>query len=127
MILIDKLPQTEIIKDKGYEILYLIDEVDEFALKVMRDYKGKEFKSISSEDLGIEEEKIEEEKETESKEIFEKMKELLQGKVSKVRFSKRLKNHPVCLASEGEISIEMEKVLKQMPEGDMIKAEKYLK
>ncbi|MBC7088517.1 MAG: molecular chaperone HtpG [Tissierellales bacterium] len=124
--LIDKLPQTEIIKDKGYEILYLIDEVDEFALKVMRDYKGKEFKSISSEDLGIEEEKIEEEKETESKEIFEKMKELLQGKVSKVRFSKRLKNHPVCLASEGEISIEMEKVLKQMPEGDMIKAEKIL-
>lgn len=124
--LIDKLPQTEIIKDKGYEILYLIDEVDEFALKVMRDYKGKEFKSISSEDLGIEEEKIEEEKETESKEIFDKMKELLEGKVSKVRFSKRLKNHPVCLASEGEISIEMEKVLKQMPEGDMIKAEKIL-
>jgi len=124
--LIDKLPQTELIKEKGFEILYLIDEVDEFALKVMRDYKGKEFKSISSEDLGIEEEKIEEEKETESKEIFEKMKELLQGKVSKVRFSKRLKNHPVCLASEGEISIEMEKVLKQMPEGDMIKAEKIL-
>lgn len=124
--LIDKLPQTEIIKDKGYEILYLIDEVDEFALKVMRDYKGKEFKSISSEDLGIEEEKIEEEKETESKEIFDKMKELLEGKVSKVRFSKRLKNHPVCLASEGEISIEMEKVLKQMPEGEMIKAEKIL-
>jgi molecular chaperone HtpG len=124
--LIDKLPQTEIIKDNGYEILYLIDEVDEFALKVMRDYKGKEFKSVSSEDLGIEEEKVEEEKETESKEIFEKMKELLQGKVSKVRLSKRLKNHPVCLASEGEISIEMEKVLKQMPEGSMIKAEKIL-
>ncbi len=124
--LIDKLPQTEIIKDKGYEILYLIDEVDEFALKVMRDYKGKEFKSVSSEDLGIEEEKVEEGKETESKEIFEKMKELLQGKVSKVRLSKRLKNHPVCLASEGEISIEMEKVLKQMPEGSMIKAEKIL-
>lgn len=124
--LIDKLPQTELIKEKGFEILYLIDEVDEFALKVMRDYKGKEFKSISSEDLGIEEEKIEEEKETESKEIFDKMKELLEGKVSKVRFSKRLKNHPVCLASEGEISIEMEKVLKQMPEGDMIKAEKIL-
>lgn len=124
--LIDKLPQTEIIKDNGYEILYLIDEVDEFALKVMRDYKGKEFKSVSSEDLGIEEEKVEEGKETESKEIFEKMKELLQGKVSKVRLSKRLKNHPVCLASEGEISIEMEKVLKQMPEGSMIKAEKIL-
>lgn len=124
--LIDKLPQTEIIKDNGYEILYLIDEVDEFALKVMRDYKGKEFKSVSSEDLGIEEEKVEEGKETESKEIFDKMKEILQGKVSKVRLSKRLKNHPVCLASEGEISIEMEKVLKQMPEGSMIKAEKIL-
>jgi len=124
--LIDKLPQTEVIKDNGYEILYLIDEVDEFALKVMRDYKGKEFKSVSSEDLGIEEEKVEEGKETESKEIFEKMKEILQGKVSKVRLSKRLKNHPVCLASEGEISIEMEKVLKQMPEGSMIKAEKIL-
>lgn len=124
--LIDKLPQTEVIKDNGYEILYLIDEVDEFALKVMRDYKGKEFKSVSSEDLGIEEEKVEEGKETESKEIFDKMKEILQGKVSKVRLSKRLKNHPVCLASEGEISIEMEKVLKQMPEGSMIKAEKIL-
>ncbi|MGM9974732.1 MAG: molecular chaperone HtpG [Clostridiaceae bacterium] len=126
---IEKLPQAEMVTDKGYEILYLTEDVDEFALKMLMSYKEKEFKSISSNDLGIEdeEEKKEDEKnQEENKELFDYMKKVLEGKVKEVRASRRLKQHPVCLASEGELSIEMEKVLRAMPNGQDIKADKVL-
>jgi len=125
---ISRLPQTEIVSDKGFEILYFTDEIDEFAMKMLMNYKEKEFKSVSSADLDIEsDEKENESEKEENKDIFNYMKEILQGKVKEVRASKRLKNHPVCLASEGELSIEMEKVLSAMPDnkGDL-HAEKIL-
>ena len=126
---IDKLanlPQAEIIKDKGYEILYFTDEIDEFAIKVLLNYKDKEFKNISSSDLDIKTEDIETNKE-ENKDLFTFMKESLDGKVKEVRVSKRLKTHPVCLATDGEVSIEMEKVLNAMPDTPSdIHAEKIL-
>jgi len=127
---IARLPQTEIVSDKGYEILYFTDEIDEFAIKMLMNYKEKEFKSVSNADLDIESDEKDSESESEkeeNKDIFNYMKETLNGKVKEVRASKRLKNHPVCLASEGELSIEMEKVLSAMPDnkGD-IHAEKIL-
>ena len=92
-------------------------------------YKDKEFKSVSSSDLGIEDSETEKNTETEeleNKELFEKMTALLSDKVTAVRISKRLKSHPVCLANEGEISIEMEKILSAMPNNENIKANKIL-
>ena len=124
---IEKLPQTEMIKDKGFEILYFTDDVDEFAIKMLMNYKEKEFKSVSSGDLGFEASEEESKKDTEeNKDLFEFMKESLNGKVKEVRASKRLKSHPVCLANEGELSIEMEKVLNMMPDNQNIKADKIL-
>ena len=123
---IDKMPQTEFLNEEGYEILYFTDDVDEFAINILMNYKEKEFKSVSSGDLGIESKDKEENEANENKEVFEYMKELLSEKIKDVRPSKRLKNHPVCLASEGEISIEMEKVLRAMPTGQEVKAEKIL-
>ena len=124
---IEKLPQTELVTDKGYEILYFTDEIDEFAIKMLMNYKEKEFKSVSSGDLGFEEEQKETEEEVkENKELFDSMKEILAGKVKDVRVSKRLKNHPVCLTADGEISIEMEKVLNAMPNNQEVKADKVL-
>jgi molecular chaperone HtpG len=124
---IEKMPQTELLQDKGFEILYFTDEIDEFAIKMLTSYKEKEFKSVSSGDLGIEADEKENEKETEdNKALFEFMKEALDGKVKDVRASKRLKNHPVCLTNEGELSIEMEKVLSMMPDSQGIKADKIL-
>lgn len=124
---IEKLPQTELVLDKGYEILYFTDDIDEFAIKMLMNYKEKEFKSVSSGDLGIESEADEEAtKAEENKELFEAMKELLSGKVKDVKASKRLKSHPVCLSAEGELSIEMEKVLNAMPSSEGIKADKIL-
>lgn len=125
---IDKLPQTELVAEKGYEILYFTDDVDEFAIKMLMNYKEKEFKSVSSGDLGIEEEseKQSESEEKESKELFDYMKEVLADKVKSVRASKRLKSHPVCLTAEGEVSIEMEKVLNAMPNNQQVKADKVL-
>lgn len=126
---IEKLPQTELVADKGYEILYFTDEVDEFAIKMLTEYEGKEFRSVSSGDLGIdteEESKKAKEEEDEHKDMFADMKELLSGKVSDVKVSKRLKSHPVCLSTDGEISLEMEKVLNAMPNNQQIKADKVL-
>ncbi|MFF2481474.1 molecular chaperone HtpG [Paenibacillus sp. NPDC058071] len=125
---LDKLPQTELVADKGYEILYLTDDIDEFALKTIDTYKEKSFKSVSSGDLGIEQEEDKNvtEAEEKDKELFEQMAELLGGKVKKVKASKRLKSHPVCLSSEGELSIEMEKILKAMPNGQDVQADKVL-
>lgn len=124
---IDKLPQTELLKDKGYEILYLTDDIDEFAIKMLMKYMEKEFKSVSSGDLGLEAEEKQDEKETEeNKDLFGFMAEILSEKVSSIKPSKRLKNHPVCLSSEGELSIEMEKILSQMPDNQGVKADKVL-
>jgi molecular chaperone HtpG len=125
---IDKLPQTEVVADKGYEILYFTDDIDEFAIKMLMTYKEKEFKSVSSGDLGIEDENQNEQTadDNENKELFEYMKNILDKKVKEVRVSKRLKSHPVCLTTDGEITLEMEKVLRAMPNNQNIKAEKVL-
>jgi molecular chaperone HtpG len=125
---IDKLPQTELVSDKGYEILYLTDDIDEFAIKMIANYKEKEFKSVSSGDLGLNQEEEKEEKEAteENKALFDYMKDILSDKVKGVKVSTRLKSHPVCLTAEGEVSIEMEKVLSMMPDNQNIKADKVL-
>lgn len=126
---IDKMPQIDLLSEQGYEILYFTDDIDEFAIRMLMNYKEKEFKSVSSGDLGLEEKDKEEEKvlETqESKEIFEFMKETLANKIKDVRASKRLKNHPVCLATDGDLTIEMEKILSSIPNNPDIKAEKIL-
>lgn len=128
---IEMLPVFEKVKDKGYEVLYFTQDVDEFAIKVMMQYKDKKFKSIADGDLDLEsEEEKEESKKTaeESKEMFDFMKEALGGKVKEVRLSAKLKSYPVCLSSEGQVSIEMEKVLNSMPqnENNKVTAEKCL-
>ncbi|MCV4234669.1 molecular chaperone HtpG [Virgibacillus sp. LDC1] len=126
---IEKLPQTEMVLDKGYEILYFTDDVDEFAIKMLMKYKEKEFKSVSSGDLGLDSEADKQENEAEdndNRELFEAMGSLLAGKVKSVKASKRLKSHPVCLSTEGDVSIEMEKILKAMPNGQDIQADKVL-
>lgn len=126
---IEKLPQTEMVLDKGYEMLYFTEDIDEFAIKMLMNYKEKEFKNVSSGDLGIEtddNDKATEAKQAENKELFAAMKELLAGKVSEVKVSKRLKTHPVCLSTEGEVTIEMEKILAAMPDNQNIKANKVL-
>lgn len=126
---IESLPQTEQVRDKGYEILYLTDHVDEFCLQMMHDFDGKEYKSVSADDLGLDtpEEKEEIKKaEEDNKSLFEFMTEKLGGKVKAVKLSQRLKSHPVCITSEGMLSVEMEKVLSAMPNGEGAKAEKIL-
>lgn len=128
---IEMLPQLEKIKDKGYEVLYFTQDVDEFAIKVMINYDGKPFKSISDADLDLdtEEEKEEAKKlDEENKDMFTFMQEAIADKVKTVRLSKKLKTHPVCLSSDGGITIEMEKVLNAMPQndGNKVKAEKAL-
>ncbi len=126
---ISRLPQAEAIMDKGYEILYLTQDVDEFMLKIMGKFDEKEFRSISSEDLGLEteEEKEETKKKADmSREMLEFMKESLDGKVTEVSLSSRLKSHPVCLTAKGELSLEMEKVLTSMPNDTNVKAERVL-
>ncbi|MBS5969752.1 MAG: molecular chaperone HtpG [Clostridium perfringens] len=123
---IEKMPQTEMVLDKGYEILYFTEDVDEFAIKMLMNYKEKEFKSVSSGDLGIESEEENKKEKEENKGIFEAMKEALGEKISAVKASSRLKNYPVCLSSEGEVSIEMEKILSAMPNNQGVKAQKVL-
>lgn len=127
---IEKLPQTELVSDKGYEILYFTEDVDEFAIKMLMKYKEKEFKSVSDNDLGIESENEEKEDkvcEEENKDLFTSMKDILADEVKAVKISKKLKNHPVCISTEGEITIEMEKVLNSMPNNNQkVKAEKIL-
>ncbi|MBZ9607685.1 molecular chaperone HtpG [Clostridium estertheticum] len=126
---IEKLPQIEMVSDKGFEILYFTDEVDEFAVKMIMKYKEKEFKSVSSGDLGIEVDEKENPSSTDekdNKELFEHMKSILAGRVKDVRASKRLKNYPVCLSNDGDLTIEMEKTLNSMPNNENIKADKVL-
>ena len=128
---IEALPQTEMVRDKGFEILYFTDHVDEFTMQMMHDYNGKEFKSVSADDLELEtdEEKEEIKKaEEDNKGLFDLMTEKLGGKVKAVKLSQRLKTHPVCITSEGMLSVEMEKVLSAMPDEQAhnAKAEKIL-
>ena len=126
---IDKLPQSEQVKENGYEILYLTDEVDEFALQIMKGFKDKKFKSIAQGDFDFNSEEEKEEivkASTKNKDLLEKIKDSLQDKVSDVIVSKRLKSHPVCLTSGEGISLEMEKVLNAMPENNGLKANKVL-
>ena len=123
---IDLLPQTELVKDKGFEILYLTENVDEFALQILASYKDKTFTNISTENLNLDTEEEKQQLEAineESKEMLETMKAVLGDSVTGVRFTNRLKSHPVCLVSEGMLSLEMEKVLSQMPNGTDAKAE----
>ncbi|MGN9867204.1 molecular chaperone HtpG [Bacillus swezeyi] len=126
---IEKLPQTELVSEKGYEILYFTEDIDEFAIKMLANYQDKEFKSVSSGDLGIESEEDQNKSdadENQYKELFEEMNSILSGKVKSVRPSKRLKTHSVCLAADGEVTIEMEKILNAMPDNQHVKADKVL-
>jgi molecular chaperone HtpG len=126
---IEKLPQTEIVSEKGYEMLYFTEDIDEFAIKMIMSYKEKEFKSVSSGDLGIdvdENQNDTEAEQSENKELFDYMKNILSDKVKDVRVSKRLKTHPVCLSTDGEVTIEMEKILSAMPDNQNVKADKIL-
>ena len=122
---IDMLPQVEKLKDKKYDILYLTEYIDEFVLKTLSEYDSKKFTNICEEnvDLDTDEEKEELTKlNEESKDMLNLMKETLNNEVSNVRFTHRLKNHPVCLVSEGDISIEMQKVINAMPTDENINA-----
>ena len=122
---IDMLPSVESFKDKDYEVLYLCDYVDEFTIQSLMEYEGKKFANVSSEsvDLSSEDEKKElQEKNEAAKDMFAVMKEALKD-VKDIRFTNKLKNHPVCLSTGGNISLEMEKVLNSMPTGENVKAE----
>ncbi len=126
---IDKMPQVEAVRERGFEILYLTEDVDEFIMKIMHAFKEKEFKSVSDADLNLagEEEKNKAgSANEENKDLFAAIKEALNGKVEEVKATARLKSHPVCISSIGDISIEMEKVLNQMPNDQNVKAQRML-
>lgn len=126
---IETMPQIELLKDKGLEVLYLTDDVDEFVLKTIASYENKSFKNISSDDLNLESEEEKKSNEAQieqNKDLLDFMKESLSDKVAKVVLSQRLKSHPVCLSTEGEITLEMEKVLNAMPSGGNVKAIRVL-
>lgn len=126
---IEMLPQTDAVKDKGYEILYLTENVDEFCLKMLGEYDGKKFMNICDDNLNLdseEEKKALEEANTAAKDMFDAMKESIGDSISAVRFTNKLKKHPVCLTSEGGISLEMEKVLNSMPNAEQNKVQAKL-
>lgn len=118
---IDLLPQSDAVKEKGFEILYFTEDVDEFAIQMLREFDGKKFANICTDniELDTEEEKEElKEKNESGKDLLDYLKESIGEGVFGVRFTNKLKNHPVCLTTEGEISLEMEKVLNSMPTND---------
>ena len=123
------LPQMERLHEKGYEVLCLTDSIDEFCMKIMREYKGKEFKSISDDDLDLQTQDEKDEIETltrEYKSVLDDMKQALGEKVTAVQFTSRLKSHPCCLTTKGMVSLEMEKVLNQQPGQEKVRAERIL-
>ena len=127
---IDALPQTEEIKDKGYEILYMTNSVDEFAIQVLHDYGGKKLSNICTDqiDLETEDEKkaLAEENEA-GKEMFSAMKDALDGRVQKVQYTGKLRQHPVCLTTEGKLSLDMQRTLNNIPgQKDQFKADVVL-
>ncbi|MBO5138199.1 MAG: molecular chaperone HtpG [Bacilli bacterium] len=123
---VDMLPQVEKVKEKGYEILYFTDYIDEFVIQMMPDYDGKKFVNVSTGNLDLDSEdekkKLEEENK-EYKDMFTLMSDDLGDSVSSVRFTHRLKNHPVCLTTKGNVTLEMEKVINAMPTDEKVKAE----
>ena len=126
---IEALPQTELLRDKGYEILYLTDNVDEFAIKVLMRHGEKEFRNVSEGDLGIDSEEQKEETKKlseDNKDMLALITEALDGKVKECRISDKLKSHPVCISSFGQISLEMEKILNQNPQNQKVTSEKVL-
>ena len=126
---IEALPQTELLRDKGYEILYLTDNVDEFAVKVLMRHGGKEFRSVSEGDLGIDSEAEKEETKKlaeDNKDMLALMKEALGDKIKEAKISDKLKTHPVCISSAGQISLEMERILNQNPQNERVTSEKVL-
>lgn len=123
---IDLLPKVEAVKDKGFEVLYLTEAPDEFIIKAMQNYDNKNFINVSDDkmDLDTEEEKEELKKTNEeNKDMFSEMTKYLNDKIKGVEFTHKLKNHPVCLTTKGEVSVEMEKVLNAMPNNQGVKAE----
>lgn len=126
---IQALPQTELLRDKGYEILYLTDNVDEFAVKVLMRHGDKEFRNVSEGDLGIDTDAEKEETKKlaeENKDMLSFITAALDGKVKETKISDKLKSHPVCISSSGQISLEMEKILNQNPQNEKVKSEKVL-
>ncbi|MDD3429537.1 MAG: molecular chaperone HtpG, partial [Oscillospiraceae bacterium] len=126
---LDMMPQTELLKEKGYEILYLTEDVDEFVMRTLHSYADKEFKSANDGDLGLESDAEKEQTKQQaedSKDMLQFVKETLADKVKDVKLTTRLKSHPVCLSAEGDISLEMEKVMNAMPTDQKIKAERVL-
>ena len=124
---VKKMPQVEKVLDKGYDVLCMTDNVDEFAIKYIMNYDGKEFKNVTDGDNGIDSE--EETISDDEKPVLEFLKEALNGEVFEVKFSKNLGSHPVCLLAQGEVSIEMEKVFRNMPNAGVnqdIRAKKVL-
>lgn len=122
---IDNLPQVEQVKQKEYDILYLTDYVDEFTIQALMEYEEKKFMNVSSSELDLETKEEKEKTESKNKEysdIFNLMKESLDNQVTEIEFTNRLKNHPVCLTTKGNISVEMEKVINAMPTDEKIKA-----
>ena len=123
---IEMLPQVEAVKEKGYEILYLTENVDEFVMQVLLEHKEKKFVNVCANDVDLdtaeEKEALKKENE-ENKDMFALMKEAIGAGVQEVRFTHRLKNHPVCLTSEGALSVEMEKVINSMPNDQKVKAQ----
>ena len=126
---IDMMPQVEDLKDKGKEVLYLTDYVDEFVLKMIDKYDDKKFVNVSSNDFDLssdeEKEKLKEKNE-DAKEMFEFMKKELGDEVSNIRYTNKLKNHPICLTSEGNVTVEMQKVINAMPTDEHIDAKLIL-
>lgn len=124
------LPQVESVSDKGYEILYLTENVDEFVLQILVEYEGKKFKNVCADniDMGTEEEKVALKKiNDENKEMLDTMKEALKGDVQDIKFTDRLTKHPVCLTTEGGLSIEMAKTINsQMGANEAVKAQTVL-
>ena len=123
------LPQIELFAEKGYEVLYLTDDVDEFAFKVIRDYQEKAFKSIADGDIDLEsaeEKEASAKKSEENKDLLAFCAKTLNDKVTEVKLSTRLKSHPVCLSTKGLISLEMERVLSNMQDPDYKKADRIL-
>ncbi|HIS19293.1 MAG TPA: molecular chaperone HtpG [Candidatus Coprovivens excrementavium] len=122
---IDLLPNVERFKEKDYEVLYLCDYVDEFTIQALMEYDGKKFANVASEDVSLdtpEEKEALEKKNEEAKDMFSLMKESL-PEVKTIKFTNKLKNHPVCLSTEGNISLEMQKIMNSMPTGEDVKAE----
>ena len=126
---IDKLPQVEQVKDKDFDILYLTEYVDEFCITAIQEYEGKKFANVENEDLGLESDEEKEEVKKvneESKDMLDAMLEVIGDDVKEVKLSKKLKSHPVCLTTKGDISIEMQKVFDAMPNDLGVKAEMIL-